>query len=40
METKELTANLLNVIEQEWCRAQIESVDHLQDFNTGIHTLH
>jgi epoxyqueuosine reductase len=40
METSELSANLLNAIEQEGCRAKIVSVEHLGDLQGDINTLH
>jgi len=40
METSELSANLLDVIEQEGCRVKIVSVEHLRDLQGEINTLH
>jgi epoxyqueuosine reductase len=40
MEATELSANLLNAIEQEGCRAKIVSVEHLRDLRGDINTLH
>lgn len=40
MGTSELSANLLNAIKKEGCRGKIVSVEHLQDLNRDINTLH
>ena len=40
MKDTELSANLLNAIEQDGCRAKIVSVEHLRDLQADINTLH
>jgi len=40
MGTSELSANLLNAIEQEGCRVKIVPVEHLGDLQNDINTLH
>ena len=40
MKDTELSANLLNAIEQDGCQAKIVSVEHLRDLQADINTLH
>jgi epoxyqueuosine reductase len=40
MKSNDISANLLNAIEQEGCRAKMVSVDHLEDLKKDINTLH